>query len=77
MFEVRIHGRGGQGVVTAAEMLSIAAFEEGHHAQAFPSFGSERTGAPVVAFCRIADKEIRLREPMGMGMNSRFMMILS
>ena len=64
MFEIRIHGRGGQGVVTAAEMLSIAAFEEGHHAQAFPSFGSERTGAPVVAFCRIADKEIRLREPI-------------
>ncbi|MFT3962677.1 2-oxoacid:acceptor oxidoreductase family protein [Propionivibrio sp.] len=64
MFEVRIHGRGGQGVVTAAEMLSIAAFQEGHHAQAFPSFGSERTGAPVVAFCRIADREIRLREPI-------------
>lgn len=64
MFEVRIHGRGGQGVVTAAEMLSIAAFEEGHHAQAFPSFGSERTGAPVVAFCRIAEHEIRLREPI-------------
>ena len=64
MFEVRIHGRGGQGVVTAAEMLSIAAFEEGRHAQAFPSFGSERTGAPVVAFCRISDKEIRLREPI-------------
>ena len=64
MFQVRIHGRGGQGVVTAAEMLSIAAFDEGRHAQAFPSFGSERTGAPVVAFCRIADKEIRLREPI-------------
>ena len=64
MFQVRIHGRGGQGVVTAAEMLSIAAFEEGRHAQAFPSFGSERTGAPVVAFCRIADREIRLREPI-------------
>ena len=64
MFQVRIHGRGGQGVVTAAEMLSIAAFREGRHAQAFPSFGSERTGAPVVAFCRIADKEIRLREPI-------------
>ena len=64
MFEVRIHGRGGQGVVTAAEMLSIAAFEEAHHAQAFPSFGSERTGAPVVAFCRIAEKEIRSREPI-------------
>jgi pyruvate ferredoxin oxidoreductase gamma subunit len=64
MFQVRIHGRGGQGVVTAAEMLSIAAFEENRHAQAFPSFGSERTGAPVVAFCRIADQEIRLREPI-------------
>jgi len=64
MFQIRIHGRGGQGVVTGAEMLSIAAFLEGRHAQAFPSFGSERTGAPVVAFCRIADKEIRLREPI-------------
>ena len=64
MFEVRIHGRGGQGVVTAAELLSVAAFDEGRHAQAFPSFGSERTGAPVVAFCRIADREIRSREPI-------------
>lgn len=64
MFQVRIHGRGGQGVVTAAEMLSIAAFLEGKHAQAFPSFGSERMGAPVVSFCRISDKEIRLREPV-------------
>jgi len=64
MFQVRIHGRGGQGVVTAAEILSIAAFLEGRHAQAFPSFGSERTGAPVVAFCRIDDREIRLREPV-------------
>ena len=64
MFEVRIHGRGGQGVVTAAELLSIAAFEEGKYAQAFPSFGSERTGAPVQAFCRIDDKPIRSREPI-------------
>lgn len=64
MFQVRIHGRGGQGVVTGAEMLSIAAFLQGKHAQAFPSFGSERTGAPVVAYCRIADREIRLREPV-------------
>lgn len=64
MFQIRIHGRGGQGVVTAAEMLSVAAFIEGRHAQAFPSFGSERTGAPVVAFCRIATREIRLREPI-------------
>jgi pyruvate ferredoxin oxidoreductase gamma subunit len=64
MLQIRIHGRGGQGVVTAAEMLSIAAFEQGRHAQAFPSFGSERTGAPVVAFCRIDDSDIRLREPI-------------
>ena len=64
MFQIRIHGRGGQGVVTAAEMLSVAAFREGRFAQAFPSFGSERTGAPVVAFCRLDDKEIRLREPI-------------
>jgi pyruvate ferredoxin oxidoreductase gamma subunit len=64
MFEIRIHGRGGQGVVTAAELLSVAAFNEDRHAQAFPSFGSERTGAPVVAFCRVDDKLIRTREPM-------------
>jgi pyruvate ferredoxin oxidoreductase gamma subunit len=64
MLQIRIHGRGGQGVVTAAEMLAVAAFEQGRHAQAFPSFGSERTGAPVVAFCRIAEAEIRLREPI-------------
>ena len=64
MFQVRIHGRGGQGVVTGAEMLSVAAFLEGKHSQAFPSFGSERMGAPVVAFCRISDHEIRLREPV-------------
>jgi pyruvate ferredoxin oxidoreductase gamma subunit len=50
--------------VTAAELLSVAAFLEGKHAQAFPSFGSERMGAPVVSFCRIDDKEIRLREPI-------------
>ena len=62
---MRIHGRGGQGVVTAAELLSIAAFREGRHAQAFPSFGSERTGAPVVAFCRLDTRPIRLREPVG------------
>lgn len=64
MFEIRIHGRGGQGVVTAAELLSIAAFLDGHHAQAFPSFGSERMGAPVIAYCRIDDAAIRTREPV-------------
>jgi pyruvate ferredoxin oxidoreductase gamma subunit len=64
VFETRIHGRGGQGVVTAAELLSLAAFDDGLHAQAFPSFGSERTGAPVVAFCRVDDRPIRTREPI-------------
>ncbi len=64
MFQVRIHGRGGQGAVTAAEMLSVAAFDEGRHAQAFPSFGSERNGAPVVAFCRIDDRPIRSHDPV-------------
>ncbi|HUW87187.1 MAG TPA: 2-oxoacid:acceptor oxidoreductase family protein [Candidatus Paceibacterota bacterium] len=66
MFQVRIHGRGGQGVVTAAELLAQAAFFEGRHAQAFPSFGSERTGAPVVAFARISETPIRVREPVMM-----------
>ncbi|MBF0381203.1 MAG: 2-oxoacid:acceptor oxidoreductase family protein [Magnetococcales bacterium] len=65
MFQIRFHGRGGQGVVTAAEMLSVAAFLEGKYAQAFPSFGSERMGAPVISYCRIDTKEIRLREPIG------------
>ncbi len=50
--------------MTAAEMLSVAAFSEGKHAQAFPSFGSERTGAPVVSFCRIDEQPIRAREPI-------------
>jgi pyruvate ferredoxin oxidoreductase gamma subunit len=64
MFQVRFHGRGGQGVVTAAELLAEAAFTEGRHAQAFPSFGSERMGAPVMSFCRIDDKPIRTHEPV-------------
>ena len=64
MFQVRFHGRGGQGVVTAAELLAEAAFSEGWHAQAFPSFGSERMGAPVMSFCRISDQPIRTPEPV-------------
>src|SRR3954453_8116024 len=62
--DVRIHGRGGQGVVTAAELLSLAAFDQGLHAQALPSFGSERTGAPVVSFCRIDERQIRSHDPV-------------
>jgi len=61
MKEIRIHGRGGQGSVTAAELLAVAAFEDGRYSQAFPSFGVERRGAPVVAFTRIDDKPIRIR----------------
>jgi pyruvate ferredoxin oxidoreductase gamma subunit len=64
MFQIRFHGRGGQGVVTAAELLAAAAFSEGKHAQASPSFGSERMGAPVMSFCRIDDKPIRTHEPV-------------
>jgi pyruvate ferredoxin oxidoreductase gamma subunit len=64
MFSIRFHGRGGQGVVTAAELLALAAFHEGKYAQAFPSFGSERTGAPVTSFCRVDAAPIRLREPV-------------
>ena len=61
MIEIRFHGRGGQGAVTSAELLALAAIEEGMYAQAFPSFGPERRGAPVLAFCRISDQPIRIR----------------
>jgi pyruvate ferredoxin oxidoreductase gamma subunit len=61
MQELRIHGRGGQGSVTAAELIAVAAFEGGMYAQAFPAFGVERRGAPVQAFVRFSDKTIRLR----------------
>lgn len=61
MLEVRLHGRGGQGSVTSAELFAEAAIGEGKYAQAFPSFGPERRGAPVRAFIRIDDKAIQLR----------------
>ena len=60
--EIRWHGRGGQGTVTSAELVARAAINEGKYAQAFPSFGPERRGAPVVAFVRINSNEpIRVR----------------
>lgn len=62
MHQIRIHGRGGQGVVTTAEIIAIAAFHEGKISQAFPSFGVERTGAPIESYARIDDKPIRTRE---------------
>lgn len=61
MIEIRIHGRGGQGNVVAAYLLAMAAFEEQRYGQAFPNFGAERRGAPVIAFVRISDKPIRRR----------------
>ena len=61
MFEFRFHGRGGQGAVTSAELLALAAIANGQFAQAFPSFGPERRGAPVVAFARIDKLQIRNR----------------
>ncbi|MDA8161617.1 MAG: 2-oxoacid:acceptor oxidoreductase family protein [Desulfobacteraceae bacterium] len=62
MKEVRLHGRGGQGGVTSAELVAIAAIDEGKYAQAFPSFGPERRGAPVTAFIRVSENRIRTRE---------------
>ena len=62
MKQIRIHGRGGQGVVTAAELIAISAFYEGKESQAFPSFGVERTGAPIESYVRIDNHPIRTRE---------------
>ena len=57
MFQIRIQGRGGKSVVSASELLSVAAFEEGKYAQSFPSFDSERMGTRVQAFARISDAD--------------------
>lgn len=62
MKQIIILGRGGQGAVTSAQVLAIAAFKDGLHSQAFPNFGVERTGAPVRSYARIDDKPITLRE---------------
>jgi pyruvate ferredoxin oxidoreductase gamma subunit len=62
MVEIRFHGRGGQGAVTSAELTALAAIEEGKFGQAFPSFGPERRGAPVMAFVRVSDSPIVTRE---------------
>ena len=62
LIEIRWHGRGGQGAVTSTELVAKAAIDEGKYAQAFPAFGAERRGAPIVAFVRIsADEPIRVR----------------
>jgi pyruvate ferredoxin oxidoreductase gamma subunit len=62
MIEIRLHGRGGQGAVTSAELIAISAINQGKYAQAFPSFGPERRGAPVQAFARISDERVRTRQ---------------
>jgi pyruvate ferredoxin oxidoreductase gamma subunit len=61
MLEIRIHGRGGQGAVTAASLLSMAAGHDDKFSQGFPAFGVERRGAPIKAFARISDKPITIR----------------
>ncbi len=61
MIEIRFHGRGGQGAVIASKILAFALFKEGKYAQAFPAFGAERRGAPVMAFTRFDKKEITRR----------------
>lgn len=61
MYEIRFHGRGGQGAVTASKILALAAFEEGKYVISFPFFGTERRGAPVTAFTRIDDSPILLK----------------
>jgi pyruvate ferredoxin oxidoreductase gamma subunit len=60
--QTRVHGRGGQGVVTAAELIALAAFYDGKESQAFPFFGVERSGAPIMAFARISNVKIKTRE---------------
>jgi Pyruvate:ferredoxin oxidoreductase and related 2-oxoacid:ferredoxin oxidoreductases, gamma subunit len=62
IIQTRVHGRGGQGVVTAAELIALAAFYDGKEAQAFPFFGVERSGAPIMAFARISTTPIKTRE---------------
>lgn len=62
MEQIRIHGRGGQGVVTAAELIALAAFYDGWETQAFPNFGVERTGAPIQAYTRLSHNQIITRE---------------
>ncbi len=61
MIEIRFHGRGGQGAVTSAELVALAAIDSGGFAQSMPSFGPERRGAPVQAYLRVSNEKIRIR----------------
>ena len=60
MTEIRLHGRGGQGVVSAAQLIADAAVLEGKYVQAFPEFGAERSGAPIAAYARVSDRPIEI-----------------
>ncbi|MEM0214869.1 MAG: pyruvate ferredoxin oxidoreductase subunit gamma [Archaeoglobaceae archaeon] len=62
LIEVRFHGRGGQGVVTAADFLAVAGFKEGYYTLSFPTFGAEKRGTPVASFLRISDEPIAVRD---------------
>jgi pyruvate ferredoxin oxidoreductase gamma subunit len=64
IFEIRIHGRGGQGGKTAAQFIAESGMDAGKYVQAFPEYGPERTGAPVTAYARISDQKIRLYQPV-------------
>jgi len=64
VYEVRMHGRAGQGAKSASQMLAEAAFKQGKWIQAFPEYGSERRGAPTVSYTRISDKTLRTHEPI-------------
>ena len=64
LFEVRMHGRAGQGAKSGSQMLAEAAFKQGKWIQAFPEYGSERRGAPTVSYTRISDKALRTHEPI-------------
>ena len=64
MFRIRLHGRGGQGIKTASQILGSAAFYSGFQAQDFPLYGAERRGAPIVAFTRISKNVILERGPI-------------
>jgi len=62
LIEIRFHGRGGQGAVTAADLLAVAGFKDGYYTLSFPMFGAEKRGTPVVSFCRISDEPIAIRD---------------
>jgi pyruvate ferredoxin oxidoreductase gamma subunit len=62
LVEVRFHGRGGQGVVTAADILAVAGFKEGYYTLSFPTFGAEKRGTPVASFLRVSDEPIVARD---------------